>query len=285
MLNQRAFNICFLVRKSPGSYDVIHYISHTAIVHGSMEHTSFIMTLKRDSCDNESFVLLQASRSDLEYPGPPVEFKLSSSLEYHSSSAEWKPCRGNYTKLCLPNPEDSLPLRYSDKIQCSSVVAAGEGCIYQTRSLCPFVSELWVLPLSVGEEWSKICCCPADLKSTRITVCNVPPPVQALLQPASFIDPGDDTQMGPMLFYRLPDINSRIHKAEDPDIHIYDIDRCYGLAVFNMDSDSDSDRGILGSGVPSQYAHRLQDTDSGSDSDTELHVQGAIVNAEVSDSD
>lgn len=285
MLNQRAFNICFLVRKSPGNYDVIHYISHTAIVHGTMENTSYVITVKRDTYENESFVLLQASRSDLEYPGLPVELKLSSSLEYNSTTAEWKPCMGSFTKLRLPNPEDNVPLRFNERIQCTSVVTAGEGCIYQTRVLCPYISELWVLPLARGQEWQKVCCCPADLRSTRVTMCHVPPALQTDVQPATFLDPGKNCQVGPMLVYRLPDVNSRIQKAEEPDIHIYDIDRCYGQAAFNIDSDSESERGILGKAVMPTYSRYVADTDSGSDSELEVQVNHAVVMGNISDSD
>ena len=285
MLNQRAFNVCFLVRKTPGNYDVIHYVSHTAVVHGTMENTSYVITVKKDPHENESFVLLQASRSDLEYPGASVEFKLSSSLEYNTTTAEWKPCMGSY-KLCLPNPEDSVPLRFNDKIQCSSVVTAAEGCIYQTRVLCPYISELWVLILSDNQEWQKVCCCPADLRSTRVTVCHVPPGVQSEFQPAAFLDPGKNCQVGPMLVYRLPDVNSRIQDSDEPDIHTYDIDRFYGKATFTVtvDSDSESECEILGGAtVPHRY---VADTDSASDSELDAEVNHAVImGLNISDSD
>lgn len=285
MLNQRAFSICFLTRKSPGNYDVVHYVSHTAIVHGTMENTSFVITTKRDKFENESFVFLQASRSDLEYPGLPVEFKLGSSLEYNACSAEWKPYTKHSNKLCLPNPEDSVPLRFNDKIQCTSVVTAGEDCIYQTRVLCPYISELWTLPLSSCQEWQKVCCCPADLRSTRVTVCHVPPVLQQQFQVAAFLDPGKNSPLGPMLVYRLADVNSRIHDSQEPDIDIYDIDRCYRQPVVDINSDSESERGILGRDTISQHNRYIADTDSESDSDLDVVVNHAIVVGQISDSE
>ncbi len=255
---------------------MVHYVTHTAIVNGNMESTSYVTSVKRDSFQNENFVLLQASRSDLEYPGLPVEFKLSSSLEYNCFTAEWKPFVGNLSKLCLPSPEDSVPLVFNDRIQCSCVVAAGEGCIYQTRVLCPYVAELWALPLTGELKWQKLCCCPADLRSTRITVCHVPPDLQSKLQPAAYLDPGADCQVGPMLVYRLAEVNSRICRAEAADIHIYDIDRYYGQAETNEDSDTDSERGVLGSGAVPQYNRYVADTDSASDSDLDVQVQHVI---------
>ena len=175
-------------------------------------------------------------------------------------------------------------LRFNDKIQCSSVVTAGEGCIYQTRVLCPYISELWVLILSGKQEWQKVCCCPADLRSTRVTVCHVPPGLQTELQAATFLDPGKNCQVGPMLVYRLPDVNSRIQNSDEPDVHIYDIDRCYGKATFNVDSDSESECGILGAvTVPHRY---VADTDSASDSELDVEVNHAvIVGLNTSDSD
>ena len=283
-LNQRAFSICLLVRLYPGNYNVIHCVSHTAEVHGTMENTSYVLTVKLDKSENESFVLLQASRSDLEYPGSPVEFKLSSSVEYNTKIAEWKPYAVNFAKLCLPNPENIMPLRYNNRIQCYGVATAGEGCIYQTRVLCPYISELWLLNLSDNPQWKKICCCPADLRSTRITVCHVPLVLQNQSRAAVFLDPGSNCHVGPMLVYRLPDVNSRIQKADEPDIHIYDIDCCYGNPSCNVDSDSDSESGILG-GV---FTPRRYVTNIHSDSDSEIDVQvnhAVFMGLHVSESD
>ena len=116
-------------------------------------------------------------------------------------------------------------------------------------------------------------------------MCHVPPALQTQLQPATFLDPGKNCQVGPMLVYRLPDVNSRIQHADEPDIHIYDIDRCYGETAFHIDSDSDSDRGILGKARVPNYTRYVADTDSASDSELDVQVNHAVVIGNVSDSD